>query len=154
MSLTLYTCDDADCVQRAGIFKRDLAAIGISIRIHKLDNQYGPGKVYDLRDDGWYVDEFDPNAMIGVAMLGLSNGLDPTFTDPHWLRRFQQVDRLDADHGRFDAFGRLDLTMMRKAAPWAAYAQQIDRILLSANTGCATVNPVYGIDLAALCLND
>jgi ABC-type transport system substrate-binding protein/class 3 adenylate cyclase/streptogramin lyase len=154
LSLTLYTCDKADCVQRAGIFKADLAAIGISLHVHKLQDQYAPGRVYDLRDDGWYVDEFDPNAMLGVAMFGLSNDLAPTFTDPRWMHRFQQVDRLRVDQERFDAFGRFDLAMMRRAAPWAAYAQQIDRILLSAHTGCATVNPVYGIDLAALCINN
>jgi len=154
LSLTLYTCDDADCAQRASIIRRDLAAIGITIRVHKLDDQYAPGKVYDLRDDGWYVDEFDPNAMFGVAMFGLSNDLDPTFTDPRWLHRFQRIDRLRIENGRFDAFGKFDLTMMRTSAPWAAYAQQIDRILLSANTGCATVSPVYGLDLAALCLTN
>jgi hypothetical protein len=87
-------------------------------------------------------------------MFGLSNDLDPTFTDPRWLHRFQRIDRLRIENGRFDAFGKFDLTMMRTSAPWAAYAQQIDRILLSADTGCATVSPVYGLDLAALCLTN
>ena len=42
---------------------------------------------------------------------------------------------------------------MRTAAPWAAYAQTAEDVLLSSRIGCAVQSPVYGLDLAALCLN-
>ena len=45
---------------------------------------------------------------------------------------------------------------MREPAPWAAYAQTSEDVLLSSRIGdrCAIESPVYGLDLAALCLNE
>ena len=101
------------------------------------------------------MDEYDPHNMLGVALFGQPDYVDaPTsFTDPGWHQRVEQVAKLDAEQGRFAAFGRLELRLMRTAAPWAAYAQTAEDVLLSSRVGCAVQSPVYGLDLAALCLN-
>ena len=40
------------------------------MRVVMPDNMYGSRRGYDLRDDAWYVDEFDPSNMLGVALFG------------------------------------------------------------------------------------
>jgi DNA-binding SARP family transcriptional activator/ABC-type oligopeptide transport system substrate-binding subunit len=154
--LTLWTCTTASCTQRATILQNDLAAIGIKLQTRRFGDVRAAGNGYDIRDGGWYVDEYDPHNMLGVAMFGQPGYVDPptTFTNPAWHHRVEQAATLDSQHGRFAAFGTLELQLMRDAAPWAAYAQTAEDVLLSARirAGCAVENPVYGLDLAALCL--
>ena len=37
-------------------------------------------------------------------------------------------------------------------APWVAYGNNVSRDFFSARIGCVTYQPVYGIDLGALCI--
>jgi ABC-type oligopeptide transport system substrate-binding subunit len=154
--LTLWTCTTASCAQRATILQDDLAAIGIKLQTKRYRDVRAAGNGYDIRDDGWYVDEYDPHNMLGVALFGQPGYVDPptTFTDAAWHRRVEHAATLDGRHGRFTAFGKLELRLMRDAAPWAAYAQTSEAVLLSSRIGqdCTIENPVYGLDLAALCL--
>jgi DNA-binding SARP family transcriptional activator/ABC-type transport system substrate-binding protein len=147
--LVLWTCPTPECKQRAAIIRGDLAEIGISLSTRPS----GSGNGYDLRDDSWYVDEYDPHNTLGVAMFGQPGYVDPTpFTNPAWHRRIAKAAKLDAAHGRFTSFGALELQLMHTAAPWAAYAQPTEDVLLSPRLGCTVQSPVYGLDLAALCL--
>jgi hypothetical protein len=153
-TLSLWTCDKDFCAQRARLLRAELAPIGIRLHVRQLSDPYSPGDAYDLRDDGWVVDEFDPMNMLGVPMFGQPGYLDdPTFVDARWQKRVDAADRLQPDQGRSAAFGRLELEMMRDASPWAAFGQQVDRVFLSARVGCTVVSPVYGFDLAAMCLH-
>jgi DNA-binding SARP family transcriptional activator/ABC-type transport system substrate-binding protein len=153
--LTLWTCVSAECRQRATILRNNLAAIGITLRIRPMTDQYAGGNGYDIRDDSWPLSEYDPRNVLGTVMFGQPGYIEtPTsFTDPSWRRRVEQAATLDAKQGRFAAFGGLELRLMRTAAPWAAYAQTAEDVLLSSRIGCAVQSPVYGLDLAALCLN-
>jgi hypothetical protein len=118
-------------------------------------NQYAGGYGYDIRDDSWPLSEYDPHNLLGTVMFGQPGYVDtPTsFTDPAWHGRAEQAAKLDARQGRFTAFGKLELRLVRAAAPWAAYAQTSEDVLLSSHTGCAVQGPVYGLDIAALCVN-
>jgi DNA-binding SARP family transcriptional activator/ABC-type oligopeptide transport system substrate-binding subunit/streptogramin lyase len=155
--LTLWTCTTASCAQRATILQADLAAIGIKLQTRRFRDVRAAGNGYDIRDDGWYLDDYDPNNMLGIALFGQPGYVNPptTFTDPAWHHRIEHAAKLDAEQGRFAAFGRLELLLMRDAAPWAAYGQQAEDVLLSSRIGdrCAIESPVYGLDLAALCIN-
>lgn len=152
--LTLWTCASAECRQRATILRNNLGAIGITLRTRPMTDQYAGGNGYDIRDDSWPLSEYDPRNMLGTVMFGQPDYIEtPTsFTDPRWRRRVEQAATLDAQQGRFGAFGRLELRLMRTAAPWAAYAQTAEDVLLSSRIGCAVQSPVYGLDLAALCV--
>jgi class 3 adenylate cyclase/ABC-type transport system substrate-binding protein/tRNA A-37 threonylcarbamoyl transferase component Bud32/streptogramin lyase len=152
-TLTLYTCLEPECAQRARILASNLKAAGIALRIRRFDNPYGEGLGYDLRDDAWYVDEFDPSNMLGVALFGQHLYFEPPtgFTDSTWKSREVAADRIATPAARFKAFGTLENGLMRGPYPWAAYAVPIDPMFLSADLGCVTLNPVYGLDYAALC---
>ena len=52
---------------------------------------------------------------------------------------------------RYGAYRSLSVELARDAARWVAYASATSRDFLSARMGCQTFQPVYGIDLAALC---
>ena len=113
LRLTLWTCTTASCAQRATILQNDLAAIGIKLQTRRFRDVRAAGNGYDIRDDGWYADEYDPHNMLGVAMFGQPGYVDPptTFTDPGWHHRVEQAGRLDANHGRFSVFGNLELAI-------------------------------------------
>ncbi len=49
-------------------------------------------------------------------------------------------------------YSRLELELERDLAPAAAFATNASRDFFSARMGCQLYQPVYGIDLAALCL--
>ena len=101
------------------------------------------------------LDEYDPHNMLGVAMFGQPGYVDPptTFTDPGWHRRVEQAAKLDAQHGRFAAFGQLELRLMRTPPLGGIRPDRRRRAPLVAHRhGCTIQSPVYGLDLAALCI--
>ena len=55
---------------------------------------------------------------------------------------------------RLRAYARLDRDLARRAAPAAAYASSIVTHFFSARMGCEVSHPLYGLDLAALCVRD
>jgi DivIVA domain-containing protein len=54
---------------------------------------------------------------------------------------------------RIRAYGRLDVEVARREAPLAAYANLNARVFLSSRVGCVTYQPVYGLDVAGICLH-
>ena len=144
-TVLLDSCPQSDCALRAGILRKNLAAIGIRVRT----TTNGSAR-YDMADSGWSLDEWDP---ANVLAFDLFNPDTPDFVSPSWDARVRAADRLRAP-ARFAAFGRLELKLMRGPAPWAAYEQTADPAFFSARAGCLEFSPVfYGVDLAAMCVN-
>lgn len=52
------------------------------------------------------------------------------------------------------AYAQLDRDLAEHAAPAAAVATGTVTHFLSARMGCQVLHPVYGLDLAALCVQD
>ena len=53
---------------------------------------------------------------------------------------------------RYEAYRALDHDLMADAAPWAPWGNINARDFFSARIGCQAFNPLFGMDLAALCL--
>ena len=53
---------------------------------------------------------------------------------------------------RYRAYARLDADLASEAAPVAAYAHNTKDYLFSARMGCEVIQPIYGVDLGALCI--
>ena len=53
---------------------------------------------------------------------------------------------------RYKAYGNLDVSMMHNDPPWAARSNFNARVLVSKRVGCFTFNPIYSVDLSAICL--
>ena len=73
------------------------------------------------------------------------------FDDPVYNRRLDAAARLSGP-ARYDAYARLDADLAGKAAPLIAFGVVLNRDLFSARIGCQIYQPVYGMDLAALCI--
>jgi class 3 adenylate cyclase/ABC-type transport system substrate-binding protein/streptogramin lyase len=151
-SALLATCQETRCRARAQILKQDLARIGIHLKVRTYNSvQSGPPPGYDLVDGGWLVDEFDPINVLGI-FAGAQNP-QSTFDDPYWRRQVDAAASLPPP-ARFRAFARVELALMRDAAPWAAYATVGTPAFFSGRLGCIRFSPVYpGPDIAGLCLD-
>jgi YVTN family beta-propeller protein len=150
----LYTCDFAPCPQEAAIVKKNLAAIGIEVVIHAFPieamfkKQGDPGAPFDiglLTGAASYPDPFD-------FLNGFDRGQNSSrFDEPKYNRQLEAAARLTGAH-RYRAYARLDADLTRHAAPLAAFANDNWVDLFSARIGCQVYQPVYGMDLAALCI--
>jgi hypothetical protein len=59
--------------------------------------------------------------------------------------------RLSGD-ARIRAYAKLDRELAAQAAPAAPFATGSTSHFLSARMGCQVLHPIYGLDLAALCV--
>jgi len=75
----------------------------------------------------------------------------PNFDDVAFNRKLAGAARLSGP-ARYFAYGKLDADLARNGAPWAAYGNMLSHDFFSARMGCQINQPVYSIDLAALCI--
>ena len=137
----------------AQVVKTELATIGIDLEVRtspaRAVNAGRPaGEPFDLTVDGWSADIPDPDNFLNFLAQG---GVIPTFDDPAFARKLAAAARLSGP-ARYLAYGRLDADLARNGAPWAAYGNMLSYDFFSARMGCQVYQPVYGIDIAALCI--
>ena len=156
----LYTCNSPQCAQLAQVLKTDLAAIGIDVqvkafristllaRVSRMDEPYDLALL-----GGWFADYADPddflNYLIGTGGGGSFPGL--AFDDPAYQRKVGAAARL-AGPRRYLTYGKLDADVARNDAPTVALGNHTSHDFFSARMGCQIHQPVYGNDLAALCI--
>jgi YVTN family beta-propeller protein len=159
----LYTCDFSPCPQWAQVVKANLAAIGISVEIRPLSledlfvkRQPKRGEPWDIGLMTWGLDYPDPfdvlNYMFEGDLIGQPQAANlERFDDPAYNRRLQAVARLSGPP-RYREYARLDADIARDAAPVVAFANETRIDFFSPRMGCQLYQPVYGMDLAALCV--
>lgn len=151
----LYTCNYSNCLQIANIVRRDLHRIGITVRIEAFSepsyfNRIGTGEPYDLALAGWIAGRLDPSEFLN-ALLSATEWNLPTLDDPLYQHRLSAAERLSGTR-RDLAYAQLDAQLVRDAAPLVAWGNAVDHDFFSARIGCQIYQPIYGIDLAALCI--
>jgi ABC-type oligopeptide transport system substrate-binding subunit len=104
----------------------------------------------------WSVDYPEPFDVLNLLFAGdfigkPQGGNVARFDDPDYNRRLSAAGRLSGSR-RFRAYAQLDADLVRDAAPVVAYANATRVDFFSARVGCQTFNPVYGMDIAALCI--
>jgi YVTN family beta-propeller protein len=151
----LYTCNQSPCDNIAQIVKRDLATIGIEVvvKAFPLDAMFKrvgtKGEPYDLAWGEWVVDYPDPYAFLNLILE--RGSFFPTFDDPAFKRKLAAAARRSGP-ARYLAYGKLDADLARNGAPLIVYGNMLSYDFFSARMGCQLHHPVYGIDLAALCI--
>jgi peptide/nickel transport system substrate-binding protein len=156
----LYTCAEApSCKQFAQVVKTNLAAIGIDVDVKSfgLDQLFArlgrKNEPYDLTLGGWAADYPDPsnflNGLFGTGSYGDTPGIE--LSDPVFQRKLAATARL-AGPSRYLAYAKLDADTARNHAPAVPLGNYTARAFFSARMGCQVFQPVYGIDLAALCI--
>ena len=112
------------------------------------------GEPFDLAVSGWAFENTDPGQALQPVHRRRSRATARTSrssTTPRFDRQFDAAAKLSGTT-RYRAYGRLALELERDIAPVAAFSTDASRDFFSARIGCQLYQPVYGIDLAALCL--
>jgi YVTN family beta-propeller protein len=145
--------------QLGAIVTRDLAPIGIQVVAKTfpigvwLAKIRVAGEPYDIvpavaggvayADPASVLGDFDP------SQIPLGNF--SRFDDPVYTRKLRAAERLTGP-ARDRAYATLDAELTRDAAPGVTYDYPLSGDFFSARMGCVTYQPLYGMDLAALCL--
>jgi YVTN family beta-propeller protein len=155
---TLYTCTNSNCTRNAETLKQNLGAIGIDLEVRQfpipalLDLPGDPRAPYDLITLGWIADYADPFNFINVLFAADSQFRAPVLSvGPVLEARMVAAARLTGER-RWRAYARLDRELAAGPAPVAAFANGTVKHFFSARVGCQFEHPIYGIDLAALCI--
>lgn len=157
----MYTPNVPPWLQEAQIVRRDLEPLGIDVQIKAMaindffDQISRPGAPFDLAVSAWgsqttdpaeVLDTFDGNTIATPGTSNFSYLDDPTFD-----RQLAAAATLSGTK-RYRVYSRLALELERNLAPAAAFATDASRDFFSARLGCQLYQPVYSIDLAALCI--
>jgi YVTN family beta-propeller protein len=154
----LYTCVRPGCTRDAEILRSNLEAIGIDLEVQQFPVEVffrtilGTDRQWDLASWGWSFDYVDPSDFIN-NQFGPGAEHPGGFRDPGLWRRMAAAYRLTGE-ARLRAYARLDRDLAERAAPEAAFATSTQTHFLSARMGCQVLHPIYGLDLAALCVRD
>ena len=158
--LVYLACPGSDCRDRAVIVEQNLAKIGLHVEIRAGYGQYAlagvRGTGFDVADVVTRPDYGDPYGIVeklldGRVIRPVGNTNLSYYADPAFSRAVDAAQRLDGG-ARIRAYGRLDVEVARRSAPLAAYANVNARVFLSRRVGCVTYQPVFGVDIAGLCL--
>jgi YVTN family beta-propeller protein len=151
----LYTCDFPSCSRHGQILRSNLAAIGIDLEVRKFSipelftRLLKPGEPFDIGYSNWFFDYADPSSYINVQFG--ADGFYHVFDDPRWQRRMDAAALLSGAE-RIRAYARLDRELAAEAAPAAPFATGTATYFLSARMGCQVLHPIFGLDLASLCI--
>jgi peptide/nickel transport system substrate-binding protein len=158
----MYTCNQSPCPERSQLIQQNLKAIGIDVSIKQFPRnvQFAKegirGEPFDIADEGWIADYPDPYDFINKLLDGRtiqdSNNVNFSyFNDPVWNRRMDEA-AAQTGEARDRAYAQLDADIAGQAAPLAAWSVPNNIDFFSARVGCQLFQPVYFMDLGALCL--
>jgi ABC-type transport system substrate-binding protein len=159
--VVFYTSNKGSAPAIAQILQYDLKQIGLDVEVQmfptavQLSKMGTRGEPFDIGSHSWAADYADPYDFVNVLLDGSklqgSGNVDFAYFDnPSYVKKMTQASLL-AGPARDVAYGRLDADIMRNAVPWAVRANMNNRVVVSGRVGCFTYNPVYAVDLAALC---
>ncbi len=163
-NLVLYNGNAGARPLRSAVIKDNLKQIGLDVEVRLMSRATQKERTgrrsepFDMTDEGWISDYIDPFSFIGALLQGESiqeteNVNISYFNVPKYNRAIKAAGSLGGKK-RFDAFGKLDvqLSTANDAIPWATYQNFTDRYFISRRVGCFIYNPVFSMDLAALCV--
>jgi ABC-type transport system substrate-binding protein len=157
----MYTPNLSPWREEAQIIRRNLRPLGIDVQVKEFPigdfftRVTRRGEPFDLAVSGYWMGPdpvqilaalFDGSTAPSVSTPNISH-----FGDPEFSRKLRAVAQLSGAE-RSRAAARLALELQRDSAPAAAFAVTASRDFFSARIGCQVYHPVWGMDLAALCL--
>ena len=158
----LWTFDAPTPTRLAALVKKQLAAIGIDAQIRRFpeatffEKLATKGAPYDIAIEGWLADYPDPSDFLtlfdGTTIRPNQNNDTSYLNDASTNALIARLSRLYGPR-RYLQYGRAAYDIARRQAPWAAYGAPTQNAVVSKRTGCVVEQPIYGIDLAALCLH-
>jgi YVTN family beta-propeller protein len=158
----MYTPNQSPWMEQAQIVRADLAPLGIDVQVmdFPIDDYFvrieRRGEPFDLAISGWANSTTDPAQVLSnfdSSTIQATNNSNLSYVhDPALDRQLHAAAELSGPE-RDRAYSRLELVVERDVVPVAAIAVDASRDFFSARVGCQLYQPVYGIDLGALCLH-
>ena len=148
----MYTPNLSPWREEAQIVRRNLNPLGIDVEVKEfaLGDYFTrvsrPGEPFDLAVVGYWQ---NPDPVQNLTFLGSSR--ISHFRNPAFERKLAAAARLSGTK-RYRAVGGLMLELQRELVPAAAISTTAARDFFSARIGCQVYQPVWGMDLATLCL--
>ena len=160
----MYTCNQSPCPERAQLVQSNLKEIGIDVTIQQFPRNVqftkegNKGEPFDIADEGWIADYPDPydfiNKLLDGRTIQESNNVNFSyFNDPVWNKRMDEA-AAQTGEARDQAYAQLDADIAGEAAPLAAWSVPNNIDFFSSRVGCQLFQPVYFMDLGALCIRD
>ena len=140
----------------------NLKQIGLDVEVQtyargvQIEKEQTRGAAFDFTNDGWGADYADPYDFINVLLSGDSApGVEQ---QQHRVLQRSEVQQGDA-RGLAARRQRAQCSVRRarhrhheERGSVGGYRNASNRDFVSARTGCYTFNPVFQIDLAAICI--
>jgi peptide/nickel transport system substrate-binding protein len=157
----MYTPNVSPWLEEAQIIRTDLRPLGIDVQIDQFpisdffDRIGRRGAPFDLAVSGWAYSGTDPAPVLdlfdGTTITATSNNDISYFDNAAFSRELHAAAELSGPD-RYRRYAQLERELERDYAPAAPFAVDASRDFFSARIGCQLYQPVYGIDLGALCL--
>jgi ABC-type transport system substrate-binding protein len=149
----LYTTSPVS-VARAQILKYNLEQIGLGVTLKPqpfavaIRTAGTKGADFDIFLIAWFADYPDPFDFINVLLDGqniqdANNSNYSYFSSPKYNRMMVDAAKLSGQ-ARYRAYGKLDVDMMKNAAPWAPLSNGNVREFISNRVTNYLFHPVYG----------
>jgi ABC-type transport system substrate-binding protein len=146
----------------AAIVRANLRAVGIEVEVKEFSRaeQHARaatrGEPFDLTLEGWVADYPDPASFLNVLLDGDGirdeDNVNVAYFDDPVFNQLLDEATLVTGPARDETYRSLALAAARDHAPWAVFASLSARDFFSSRMGCQTFHPLYGMDLASLCL--
>ena len=153
----------SDRGQPGAVIRRDLARIGLTVKLERALSTCSSSRwATRARRTTWCSSASRPIIRIRPTSSTCSSEGSPSrreqserraFDSPEFNRKLAAAARLTGPR-RLESYGRLDVEIMREAAPWVPIANRTQREFISGRVGCYTPWGAYGfMSLATACLS-
>ncbi|MHB1242945.1 MAG: ABC transporter substrate-binding protein [Gaiellaceae bacterium] len=153
-NITVLHTTTATSVARAQIIKYNLEQIGLDVTLKPqpfavaIRTAGTRGSDFDMFLIAWFADYPDPFDFINVLLDGQniqeSNNSNYSYLNmPKYNKQMTDAAKLSGA-ARYDAYGKLDVDLMRNAAPWAPLLNGNIREFISNRVTNYLFHPVYG----------
>jgi peptide/nickel transport system substrate-binding protein len=158
----MYTCDQSPCPETAAIVQENLKQIGIDVEVKQFaravqfSKEGTKGEPFDIAFEGWQADYPDPYDFLNVLLDGRTirdaNNVDFSYLNDPTVNK--QLDEAAATTGsdRVAAYSKLNEELVKNVSPLVAWGVDNDRDFFSSQMGCILHHPVYGMDIASMCM--
>jgi ABC-type transport system substrate-binding protein len=152
--ITVLHTTSPTSIARAQIIKFNLEQIGLGVQLKPqpfavaIKTAGTRGSDFDMFLIAWFADYPDPFDFINVLLDGqniqdANNSNYAYFNNPKYNKLMSDASKLSGA-ARYDAYGKLDVDMMRNAAPWAPLSNGNVREFISNRVSNYLFHPVYG----------
>lgn len=152
--ITLLYTTSPTSVARAQILKYNLEQIGLNVTLKPqpfavaIRTAGTRGSDFDMFLIAWFADYPDPFDFINVLLDGqniqaANNSNYSYLNSPRYNKLMADAAKLSGA-ARYDAYGKLDVDMMKNAAPWAPLSNGNVREFISSRVTNYLFHPVYG----------